>query len=208
MFAFPSIDFPKWELQLLALQHMAICLQAGLVFWGCTGEAYLAGTSPEDAVWAFFDLSFYFFFTSSIVFCLKSLPPQELAWPLCGLGAVQGWGSVLSRSMTSSYRVLAKQAIDECIVDNINNPCFAHSTLGASEEVPHIWPPGTVILVTSPDSDCVCWGVEGQGPIPAQNSASDGSSFFGLQSCLCQLSQKMTIAHSWLERKLSCTFFG
>lgn len=107
-------------------------------------------------IWALFDLPSYFFFISSIIFCLKSLPPQESDWPPCGPGTLPrlGWCTVKEHD-TVLHRDLERQSVDGCVVDKISDPCFAHTTPGAPEEVPHIPPPGVVILVASPDSDCV-----------------------------------------------------
>lgn len=44
-------------------------------------------------------------------------------------------------------------------VDNISNSCLLLPTLRAPQEVPHIQPPSSVLLITSPDWNCV-YGAE------------------------------------------------
>lgn len=46
------------------------------------------------------------------------------------------------------------QFVVACIVDSINNPYFAHTTLGAPGEFPHVQTQG-VVLAASLHSDCV-----------------------------------------------------
>ena len=48
-----------------------------------------------------------------------------------------------------------EQFVVGCIVDNINYPCLARTTLQAPEEVPHIQPQGLVLPVASLPTDCV-----------------------------------------------------
>ena len=65
-----------------------------------------------------------------------------------------GWYAVNEHDI-DIHKALVKQFIDGCFVDN-NEPCFAHTTLGTPEEVPHMQPLGIVALVPSPNSDCGC----------------------------------------------------
>ena len=91
-FAFPGFDLPQIELQLLAFKHIAVCSATLAWSWGNTGkklallELLLQEPADLGILFPFVVFSFEF---SLIVFCLKSLPPQESAWPpSCGPGAV------------------------------------------------------------------------------------------------------------------------
>lgn len=63
--------------------------------------------------------------------------------------AVNGHEAILYRDLG------VNQFLVGWIVDNMNNPCFACTTLGAPGEVPHVQPQGTVLLVASPHTGYV-----------------------------------------------------
>lgn len=148
----------------------------GLVLKWCTKEACPAGTAPVENCWFWHSFSIHHisYVFSLIGFCLKSLPPQESAWSppyawgryIVGLVllsvrcAVNGHEAILYRDLG------VNQFLVGWIVDNMNNPCFACTTLGAPGEVPHVQPQGMVLLVASPHTGYV---------YPAQTNLSVGS---------------------------------
>ena len=69
--------------------------------------------------------------------------------PLSVRRAVNKHDAVLHQGLGADKLVVG------CIVDNINDPCFASTTLRAPGKVPHIQSQGTVLLIASSNSDCV-----------------------------------------------------
>ena len=72
---------------------------------------------------------------SSIGFCLKSLPPQESAWPRsCSPGAMPSglapWSVLCAERRAAPYQALgADQFAVGCLADNISNPFSACTML-------------------------------------------------------------------------------
>ena len=122
-------------------------------------------TAPLEDCWVWYSFSYPHISSefSFVIFCLKALPPQESAWPQsCSPETVpsgtptvplmpcQWYGAVI-------YQALSVEQFDAgCIVDNINNPCFACTTPGAPGEVVHTEPQGSGLFAASPSADYVC----------------------------------------------------